>query len=767
MRYNTGMQNTQRWVQDGQISGQETLPLWMRQAQRGLDWGTVLVLAFSALIALIVASRLTLGGANENHAFMAADLADMLREGRLYPRWSPHAFGGYGAPIPNYYPVGGALLTAVVDTLFTNDTLTALRVVYALAILLAGAATYAFTMRWVGGSRAVLAAMLYVLSPLLLLTAPYALGSLPLMLSAALLPLLLWAATRLIQINRFQDFALLALLTGAQALIDVPALGLAAGLVMLLTLAHRPARLLTVSGGLCAGVGLAAFFWVPALWEHDAVRWLAPSVMPQIPPLTPASLIAPLRPLDPAALVTPAQFTLGPALAAFALIGALLTVRTRSPLRWCAAVLALMALAALTVARDQGWLMLGMTFGAAVVSSEIVHLGARLPRRYRRLPLPAALILAVIAGLPGLLAAPATVSAPALTPADQFRYEQYGLGPAVLPPGLPVPVTLPPDAAPNRSLRAGYDDPVQVKIPPEQLVGGAIASTYANQTHGGQLQITTLSPLEITYLTAYFDGWQVSADGEPLPVTPDEATGLIRVTIPPGRNQLVTVSLGPTPARAAGWALSAGTLAVTLALTGLRYNRRSREPFYDDLDPIGRAQARLLLVTLTACAALVALIRLPESPLALPVEPYYALSGARDLRTPTEPGLELIAYQPPAERAHPGDTLELALYWRTVRALPDNYQVSLQLQDANRLTLTAASDPAHPGGHPTRRWRTGGYVSDRHTLTIPADALPGSYRIGIEVSACTESCTPADRLRFFVRSGVQTTLWLPDVIRVD
>jgi hypothetical protein len=761
------MQNMQRLVQDDRISGQEALPLWMRQAQRGIDWGTVLVLVFSALIAGIVASSVTLNGANENHAFMAADLADMLREGRLYPRWSPHAYGGYGAPIPNFYPVGGPLMTAVVNTLFTNDTLTALRVVYALAIVLAGGGAYAFAMRWVGGSRAVLTAMLYVLSPCLLLTVPYALGSLPLMLSAALLPLMLWAATRVIQIDRFQDFALLALITFAQTLVDVQALALAALMVGALTLTHRPARLLPVIGALGAGLGMAAFFWVPALWEHDAVRWEAPRVTPQVAPLSLFGLLAPLRPLDPAALVPSAQFTLGPALAVFALIGTLLAFRTRSALRWCAAALILLTAAAVTAARDQYWLLVFITFMAAVVGSEIVHLRGWLPARLRRLPLPAALVMAVISALPGLLAAADNRAEFSPEPAAQLRYEQYGLGPAVLPPGLPLPVTLPADSAPNRVLRSGYDSGALVKIPPEQLVGGAVASTYTNQTHGGQLQVTALSPLEITYLTAYFDGWQASVDGESLAVTPHPDSGLISVTIPPGRNRQLVFTLGPTPPRVAGWALSGAMLVATVLITGLRYGRRSREPFYEDLDPISRAQARLLLVTLCACALLVGISRLPGSPLAFTVDPFYALDAARELRAPTEPGLELLSYLPTAERARPGDTLELTLFWRAVRSLPETYQVSVQLQDANRLTLTADSGYTHPGGYPTSRWRTGGYVSDQHGLTIPADALPGSYRIGVAVAQCADVCTPDDRLRFFIRDGAQTILWLPEVIRID
>src|SRR5690554_6607688 len=39
----------------------------------------------------------------ELHVFRLAELASLVGEGELYPRWAPHFYFGYGYPIFNYY----------------------------------------------------------------------------------------------------------------------------------------------------------------------------------------------------------------------------------------------------------------------------------------------------------------------------------------------------------------------------------------------------------------------------------------------------------------------------------------------------------------------------------------------------------------------------------------------------------------------------------------------------------------------------------------
>src|SRR5262245_4284561 len=110
----------------------QDLPDWMRRARQGIDWGLLLVVGFSLTIAMpfFAQSDLPHTNASENYVYRAADYAAALREGRLYPRWSANVFGGYGAPIPEYYPPGAGYLAALIQVLFTDDPILAVRMVY-------------------------------------------------------------------------------------------------------------------------------------------------------------------------------------------------------------------------------------------------------------------------------------------------------------------------------------------------------------------------------------------------------------------------------------------------------------------------------------------------------------------------------------------------------------------------------------------------------------------------------------------------------------
>src|SRR5690606_32594054 len=96
------------------------LPMWMKQAQRGADWGALLIIAFSLLAAWSFITEPNLPATNhtEHYVFQAEHIAQGFREGLFYPRWSPYAIKGYGAPIPHYYPQGAAYFAAVVNILF-------------------------------------------------------------------------------------------------------------------------------------------------------------------------------------------------------------------------------------------------------------------------------------------------------------------------------------------------------------------------------------------------------------------------------------------------------------------------------------------------------------------------------------------------------------------------------------------------------------------------------------------------------------------------
>ncbi|HEX2620682.1 MAG TPA: 6-pyruvoyl-tetrahydropterin synthase-related protein, partial [Phototrophicaceae bacterium] len=306
----------------------EDLPLWMRQARRRTDWGVILVVLLSLCISwsFLTRSGINLNSASLNHGFMAADIADGLREGHLYPRWSPHAFGGYGAPIPDYYPPGAAYTVALAEVLFTNDTETALRLIYALAPLLAGSMVYAFVSRRTGAPEGMLAALLYVFSPYFGLVAPHILGDLPGVLVLVLIPALLRSVNRLLMVNQPTDFVWIALATAALLLTRPSGLLAGIALSLILILLHlmdrkRWWRVLLVTIAMVIGVTMAAMYWLPALLELNAVHWIPPDFPAISHILTLSDFLAPLRQIDPGELAPTAQFTPGWVVLGFALVG--------------------------------------------------------------------------------------------------------------------------------------------------------------------------------------------------------------------------------------------------------------------------------------------------------------------------------------------------------------------------------------------------------------------------------------------------------------
>jgi 4-amino-4-deoxy-L-arabinose transferase-like glycosyltransferase len=88
-------------------------------------------------------------------------------------------------------------------------------------------------------------------------------------------------------------------------------------------------------------------------------------------------------------------------------------------------------------------------------------------------------------------------------------------------------------------------------------------------------------------------------------------------------------------------------------------------------------------------------------------------------------GVSLAGYQ--LERA--GENLALALYWQTDASVTTRYKIFVQLLAPDN-TVVAQSD-AFPaaGQRSTTGWLPGEIISDIHPLTLPADVLPGNYRL--------------------------------------
>jgi hypothetical protein len=96
----------------------------------------------------------------------------------------------------------------------------------------------------------------------------------------------------------------------------------------------------------------------------------------------------------------------------------------------------------------------------------------------------------------------------------------------------------------------------------------------------------------------------------------------------------------------------------------------------------------------------------------------------------------LIGYDIPDTLAQ-GEALDVTIYWQAWQPLSINYQVFVHLLAEDGI-LAAQSDKLNPGDFPTKRWPQDKYVRDEHTLAVPADLAPGTYRLSVGLWVAAE-----------------------------
>jgi hypothetical protein len=99
-----------------------------------------------------------------------------------------------------------------------------------------------------------------------------------------------------------------------------------------------------------------------------------------------------------------------------------------------------------------------------------------------------------------------------------------------------------------------------------------------------------------------------------------------------------------------------------------------------------------------------------------------------NLDIPFEENIRLVGYRL-ADTAVPGQTLPITLYWQAAGTPTQDYTVFVQLLDANSTWLAGGDAPPVNNFYPTSMWRVGDFIDDLHTLVLPADLSPGTYKI--------------------------------------
>jgi hypothetical protein len=754
----------------------QTLPAWMRQSRRGVDWGILLVLALSAAAAwaFLLQGGLPRTNASENYVFRTADYAESILEGRLYPRWSPNVFGGYGAPITHYLPPGAPYVAAIIQILLTDNPVDAVRVLYALSLTLAGCMMYVLVTRHAGAAAGVVAAALYVYSPYVGLTAPHILGDLLAVMTCALVPALLWSINRLLALNRLQDFPLVAGTTAALMLTDLRYAGVGGALALVYLLWHgrqgtAAHRLVYAALGCLVGVLLSSFYWFPALLELGDIHWRAAfSTMERRVDI--AQLFAPLRQVDLAEMVVTPQFTLGIPQCIVLLFGILSLVldRAQTGFYWMFLALGVVLVLILGAFPTQVWLLGVITLCLAIGSSAIIRLRVRVPNRWQRLALPVFIILLLATSSSVWLSPSWNESFGDTSSNAQVEYERQGFGVAIIPPNMAIPATIPDTLSPNRFLLEGYQFGVISKIFPDQVTATMQAGTLAHFSHVDLIQITTTLPTTLEILTAYFPGWSATVDGVPVGIAPQANTGLIEVAIPQTSTSELRVALEATPVRTTAWMISWGAV-ITVVLIGWRkFGQEDR--LFNELKLLSTQEARLTAVVIGCFVGVLVLFALPSSPVSLRSPAGHALRDTVLMRNLTDVGIQTIGYRLTRDHYQVGETASVDIFWRTARALPENYQVRGFLVPVYDPRLRVnETDFQHPGGYPTRRWLPNRYISDVYRFTLSPRLIPGDYQIALEVYRCVPTCSEGTPITFFDNDGnlLGFTFTLPTLITIS
>ena len=760
----------------------EDLPTWMRRARQGIDWGILIIIGACLLLAwpFFLQDGLPHTNDSENHVYMGADYALALREGRLYPRWSATVLGGHGAPIPHYYPPGTPYTVALVDLFFTDDPVVAVRVIYVVAFCLAGATTYAFVMRWAGSRVAILVSILYVYSPYFGLTAPHILGDLPGVVALALLPSMLWGANRLLLLNRTSDFLITALIGCGLILTDVKIAIVTSCLVLGLIIRHiavknkrRPPAFVLLSG--VFSIGLASFFWLPALLERDAVQWKILAEARFQLTLDPIDLIIPLQRIDLDDLLPLPQLTIGIGGLIFSLLGVVgivLNKDNRSMYMLFLVSAVIIAGVGLVLLPDEIWLLGPLMFCLSIVggaSLSLVDHSLMHPTITKRFSLPLFLVFVLVLALPVWMAPRWPQSFGATGPSAQIEYEQWDYGIAVLPPGRAVPVTLVDTSHFDQELIRAYQSGDDARPLLDQSVNNGQISPIGNSSHHDQYFVNAVDEIIFASQRANFPGWQATLENTVLDVEIQESTGLIQLTIPEARSGNLELVLNSTSIRRVSWAITWTLLFVLSAsVLSLRYLQQDRA-INDYLRYISFDEARWLWGVLAGFLIVIFLFATPDSPYTLHAKPSRGISGSTAISSRTSVGLELLTYTLDKTEYQIGQSLDISLIWLASRIMRKNYIVQLHLQDVNApLIRRIETLPRHPGRYPTRRWMPNLYVRDDYTILLPADIPPGMYQVAIEVYDCEDKCLPEDRLNFFGSNTpfVGLVLTIPEVISI-
>lgn len=197
----------------------------------------------------------------EYHIIRIVEFAKMLQQGYLFPRWAPDLNSGYGVPIFQYfYPLPNYVGTFISS--FTHDAVRSFQMAEGLGYILAGIALFGWLYMLFGFIPAIVGAVIGAYVPYWFVDI-YVRGTIGEVWATAFLFCVLFFAEKKKYLMVGMCYGLLILSHNILAMIYTP-------LILGVLLLRNRKQL----WGLLVGLGLSAYFWLPALFEQKFVAGL-------------------------------------------------------------------------------------------------------------------------------------------------------------------------------------------------------------------------------------------------------------------------------------------------------------------------------------------------------------------------------------------------------------------------------------------------------------------------------------------------------------
>ncbi len=683
-----------------------------------------------------------------SHVHRAFELEQLLRAGVIVPRWGPHLVHGYGYPVFNYFPYLSHYLIAITRMVSGLDFLWSYRIIAAVVTLTTAWGTFLFGRDlFRDESAGVLAAVGFVYSPYLLMTANVR-GGLPESLALAALPFCLWTWSRAARGERI--FVLWAGLTYAILILSHNGSAVQISPILFVYALWRGRAQMRIAISQFAlsviiGIGLTAFYWMPALVELQYVQVASGYASTGIvyhQNFTPVGglFTYPLIPVD-SDLLNP---IVANPLSIITIIFSGLTIwrarlldsRYLSELIW----LSLLSFIALFLTLPQSRLiwdklpLLQLTLwpwrfiGPVSLMISIIAAGLMSTiSKNRTILLMIGIFAVILNGLPWLYPPREALVSPTNV-ADLARSEMppWLIGTSTTAEYLPKWVQQLPDTDAQRDMLLTDSDPDRLDrafLPP-----GAKAQHIENDVLSDTYHIITPDTLELSFKHFFFPGWRAWIDNNPIPIIVSQPHGLIKVTVPSG-NHLLMLSFDTTSVRYWSGMLSLVSLIVVIVF------KFSRSKVQTGISPqVVNAKP------LTIFAVFVMVVFMLSVIFENPVRKHGLADDNKPLHMQNSLGIDfgselwLHGYSLSEYSIDADDTVELDLFWQAQRNLGLVYGFNIRLRDVHS-RLWNTSEIVRPRGWRfmpgTDFWPPDKYVIDKYAVKPLSGTPPGTYYLEV------------------------------------